>query len=259
MEKGVGPSLREARSRRRLSLQEVEAATKIRMRYLKALESEDWDELPGDVYARAFVRTYAAYLGLDADRLAEAMRRDRGAARPGERLPRMEPLPQRAARRRSGGPSVSPRLLAALVSVLVVAALIVVGVAGGGGSDDGSGHAQKATDKGHQRSEGKGERTAPADSGKRHELTLLARGEVWVCLLDARGQPLVDGEILAAGARVGPFRSGSFSAALGNGQVSMELDGKQTSVAPSNGPVGFSVNGAGAVSEIPEGERPTCT
>ena len=259
MEKGVGSSLREARSRRQLSLQEVEAATKIRMRYLKALESEDWDELPGDVYARAFVRTYAGYLGLDADRLAEAVRRDRDAARPGERLPRMEPLPQRVARRRSGGLGVSPRLLAVLVSVLVVAALIVVGVAGGGGSDNGSGHAQRATGKANHRGDGRGEGAATAGAAKGHELTLLAQGEVWVCLLDAQGRPLVDGEILAEGGRAGPFRSGSFTAALGNGQVSMELDGKQASIAPSNGPVGFSVSGAGAVSEIPEGERPTCT
>jgi hypothetical protein len=256
MEKGVGSSLREARSRRKLSLQEVEAATKIRARYLKALEAEAWDELPGDVYARAFVRTYAGYLGLDADRLAEAVRRDRGSARPGERLPRVEPLPRRAARGRR--PNVPPRLIAAVVSALVVAALIAVGVAGGG-SDGGSEPAQRAAGRGGDRGGGGKGGAAQAGAAKEHELTLRAKAEVWVCLLDGQGRPLLDGELLAAGERAGPFRSGSFTAALGNGQVSMEVDGKRASVAPSNSPVGFSVGRGGAVSEIPEGERPTCT
>ena len=59
--------------RRKIDLTEVEAATKIRVRYLRAIENEDWDLLPGDAYARGFVRTYAAYLGLDAERLADEL------------------------------------------------------------------------------------------------------------------------------------------------------------------------------------------
>lgn len=75
---GVGNKLREARTRRKLTLQDVEAATKIRGRYLQAIENEDWDQLPGDVYARAFIRTYGSLLGLDGERLAENQRRQRG-------------------------------------------------------------------------------------------------------------------------------------------------------------------------------------
>ena len=133
----VGKKLREARTRRKLSLPEVEAETKIRARYLQAIENEEWDQLPEDTYARAFIRTYGRFVGLDGDRLAEEQRRSRGAARPGERLPRVDPKPRPVARerrrRRSG---ITPRAMVVVVTALVVAALLAIGLATGGGSDD---------------------------------------------------------------------------------------------------------------------------
>lgn len=142
MDDGVGSKLRDARNRRKLSLQEAEEATKIRARYLQALENEDWDQLPGDTYARAFIRTYSALLGLDGDRLADEQRRERGASRPGERLPRVDPKPRKVTRRRPRGRGIPPRVLTALVLGLVVAALIAIGVFSGGGSEDGNGKAR---------------------------------------------------------------------------------------------------------------------
>jgi cytoskeleton protein RodZ len=139
----VGNKLREARARRKLSLAEVEAETKIRGRYLQAIENDEWDHLPGDTYARAFIRTYGRFLGLDGDRLAEEQRRSRGAARPGERLPRVDPRPRPVVRdRRRGRRRISPRLLVAAVTALVVAALLVIGLSTGGGSDAGNGKAK---------------------------------------------------------------------------------------------------------------------
>ena len=61
----IGNSLREARYRQQLELSEVEQATKIRSRYLKALEEEAFDALPAQTYVKGFLRTYADYLGLD--------------------------------------------------------------------------------------------------------------------------------------------------------------------------------------------------
>jgi cytoskeletal protein RodZ len=136
----VGKKLHQARTRKKLSLQQVEEATKIRGRYLQAIEDDEWDQLPGETYARAFVRTYGRFLGLDGERLAEEQRRSRGAARPGERLPRVDPRPRPVAPRRRGrGRKVSPRVLAVAVTALVVAALLVVGLSTGGGSGSGSG------------------------------------------------------------------------------------------------------------------------
>ncbi|HEX3236962.1 MAG TPA: helix-turn-helix domain-containing protein [Gaiellaceae bacterium] len=63
----IGNSLREARERQGLGYPEIELATKIRVKYIRALEEEDFTSLPGDAYIRGFLRTYAEYLGLDGD------------------------------------------------------------------------------------------------------------------------------------------------------------------------------------------------
>jgi cytoskeleton protein RodZ len=63
----IGASLREARVKRGLSPADVQKAIRIRGRYLQALEEERWELLPGDAYVKGFLRTYADYLGLDAN------------------------------------------------------------------------------------------------------------------------------------------------------------------------------------------------
>ena len=61
----IGSSLRDARIRQGLELNELEADTKIRAKYLRALEEEHFELLPGDAYIKGFLRTYAERLGLD--------------------------------------------------------------------------------------------------------------------------------------------------------------------------------------------------
>ncbi len=82
----IGQSLEKARNERGLTLEEVECATKIRKRYLVGLERGDYGELPGAVYARGFLKTYANYLGLDGEELSQELkvrkkpRRERGVS-----------------------------------------------------------------------------------------------------------------------------------------------------------------------------------
>jgi cytoskeleton protein RodZ len=63
----IGTTLREARVRRALTLQQVEEDTKIRVKYVQAMENEDWDIMPGVTYVKGFLRTYSTYLGLDPE------------------------------------------------------------------------------------------------------------------------------------------------------------------------------------------------
>ena len=63
----IGTTLREARVRRNLTLQQVEEDIKIRVKYVQAMENEDWDVMPGVTYVKGFLRTYATYLGLDPE------------------------------------------------------------------------------------------------------------------------------------------------------------------------------------------------
>jgi cytoskeleton protein RodZ len=252
---GIGATLREARARRKLDLTEVEAAIKIRVRYLQAIENEEWDALPGGAYTRGFIRTYAVYLGLDGDRLADDYRRSTMPAG-GERAPRrIEPVPATA---RGHRPRLSGRVLAVGVSLVLVALVVGIGLSGGS-DDDGGGSSGPAPASGggqQARQQDRTTTTAAARSGV--EVELAATAEVWVCLLDAREEPLVEGEILEEGAGVGPFRSKSFEIALGNGSVDMLVDGEPASVAESSSPVGYSVNSDGDLIALEEGERPDC-
>jgi cytoskeleton protein RodZ len=248
---GIGPTLREARNRRKVDLAEVEAAIKIRVRYLRAMENEEWDALPGGAYTRGFIRTYASHLGLDGDRLAEDYRR--ATAPPGgERVPsRVEPVPTGA---RAGRSKASSRLLVAAVCLVLVALAIGIGLAGGGG-DDSPGPSPAASD-------GKGERVRQdqAVNATRPGVTvrLEATAEVWVCLLGADERPLIDGQILAEGAAAGPFLSKGFEVALGNGSVTMLVDGEPAALEESSSPVGYRVDRSGELIALEEGERPDC-
>ncbi len=59
-------------------MREVEERTKIRARYIRALENEDWETLPAPAYVRGFLRTYGQLLGLDGEMLADEFRRRYG-------------------------------------------------------------------------------------------------------------------------------------------------------------------------------------
>lgn len=75
----LGARLREAREARGLTLAAAADGTRILPRYLQALEDGDYAQLPGDVYARGFIRNYAQFLELPADDLMQLYRRERGA------------------------------------------------------------------------------------------------------------------------------------------------------------------------------------
>jgi cytoskeletal protein RodZ len=70
----IGETLRERRMALKVDIQEVEEATKIRAKYLRALENGEYGLLPGSAYVKSFLRTYADYLGLDSRDLVDRYR-----------------------------------------------------------------------------------------------------------------------------------------------------------------------------------------
>ena len=64
---GFGDHLRREREMRSVSLDEIASATRIQVKFLAAMEAEQWDRLPGGVFNRGFVRAVAHYLGLDEE------------------------------------------------------------------------------------------------------------------------------------------------------------------------------------------------
>lgn len=81
----LGDLLRQARERKGVTLEQVEAATRIRLKFLDALERGDYASLPGEVYVRGFVRSYASFLGLDPqEALSHHTPTSEGASAPAE-------------------------------------------------------------------------------------------------------------------------------------------------------------------------------
>jgi Helix-turn-helix domain len=111
----IGASLREARARRQLSYDQIEAETKIRAKYIRCMEDEQFDVLPSGTYVRGFLRTYADYLGLDGQLYVD------------EYSSRFGDLPdERITRRREGPP---PRRNESSNAVMIaLAGIVAVGV-----------------------------------------------------------------------------------------------------------------------------------
>ena len=120
----IGNSLREARLRQGLEIPRIEADTKIRGKYLRALEEEQFDVLPGDTYVKGFLRTYADYLGLDGQLYLDEFNSRFAAA---EEIPFAQSATPRKRRRRRVESNLVVVALAAIVAVTV---LVVVGLSG---------------------------------------------------------------------------------------------------------------------------------
>jgi hypothetical protein len=73
--KTVGSILKEARGAKNITLDQAEEATKIRLKFLRAIESDDYSSLPSLSYAKGFVKNYSEYLGLDSSRVLAFFRR----------------------------------------------------------------------------------------------------------------------------------------------------------------------------------------
>lgn len=240
--------------RHHTDLAEIEERTKIRVRYLRALENEEWDLLPGPTYTRSFIRTYASFLGLDGERLADDFRRlqeDHLAEPPAGREPRAKPPRPAAAPRR---PRLGAGFVAALIAVALLGVLLVLGLTGNSNTGNTAGPGNQA---GKHPGKAAKHRTAAPKPKPGVSIQLTATGEVWVCALAANGTPVVNGQILTTGTREGPFHSNKFDLRFGNGEVTLQVNGKLFPIASSSSPVDYQVTSDG-VRPLPTGSGPTC-
>ena len=175
----IGNSLREARVRQALDFPEIEQATKIRGKYLRALEDENFEQLPGQTYVKGFLRTYADYLGLEGQLYVDEYN-SRYVVGAGEEDP---PLRQRG----GGAMPRSTRLMSSAVlialTVIGVATALVIAAWKFGGAEDrgivdvGGGDGKPA--KKHPattRKRGAVDRDRRAARRPRHQGRLVARG-----------------------------------------------------------------------------------
>ena len=177
----IGNSLREARLRQGIDFSRVEADTKIRGKYLQALEAERFEVLPAETYVKGFLRAYAEYLGLDGQLYVDEYNSRFAAAE--------EPLVAASPPRRSRSrPSESSFVVVALAGIVAVTLLVVVAFAfnNGPGGDSAAdlGQRTKTTDDGAGgASSAPSGTTAEASAPKAKVAKLVlaaARGDCWV-------------------------------------------------------------------------------
>ena len=245
----IGDTLREARMRQRLDIADLEARTKIRAKYLRALENEEFGMLPGPTFVKTFLRTYAEALGLDPHVLVETYR---ASYEPRDEMEHLQPLgPAAGARDRRRPPRPrGPWLAIGVAIAAVVAALIVIGLVG---NDDegGDGQAAKTTTT-QAKKQAKPKRRREPPPPTRVVLRVTPTVPTYVCVDTGQGTPVqFDGIIQDAQT----FRGKRLRVNLGKTSVELRKNGKVVDVPPGPDPVGFDFTPRSTKS-LPVGERP---
>ena len=250
----IGETLREARMRAKIDVSEVEATTKIRAKYLRALENEEWGLLPGPTFVRSFLRTYADYLGLDSKLLVEEYRLRHEHPSELDLAPIAPNLgPERRAARISP-PRLSRGWIIGLSVVAIIALLIVIGSVGGGKSEQGKVATQSTTRK------AKPVRPTPAAAPRPTvvRLKLLPIDPVYVCLVDSGGKRLIDGQTLDPSSSTPTYKAKRFSVLFGHGPQEMRVNGKTVQIRGSSDPIGFDITPTSR-RELSQARLPTCS
>src|SRR5260370_30787221 len=194
----IGAMLREARMRERIDISEIEAQTKIRAKYLRALENEEWDLLPGSTYVKTFLRTYAEALGLDGRLLVEEYKLNH--ERPSEL--ELQPIVPSSSRDRDRRRSARPRLPRGMTAILVVVGLLVVvailGIIGGGSSSK-KPKPNPVAAPGQKQTTSTPAAAPVAAVPTRLSLQLIPTGVGYVCMVGSNGQKILNGATLSPG------------------------------------------------------------
>ena len=255
----IGQTLRESRMRARIDISELEAETKIRAKYLRALENEEWDLLPGPTYVKSFLRSYADALGLDGRMLVEEYKLRHERLSEGELQP-ISPRSQRDRQRRRSqrrGSAARRDVVVAIVVLAVFGGLIAIGQIGGDSNDDGSAAPPKPkTTAASATTKKKAAATPRKRKPQRVTLTLSATAPVYVCLR-AGQKILVPAQTLAAGTKKGPYKAKRVAMTFGNENVRMRVNGKLLKVPPSSSAIGYAVDRDGR-HKLAAGKLPTC-
>ena len=243
--------------RQKLDIADVEERTKIRAKYLRALENEEFGLLPGATFVKTFLRTYAEELGLDPHVLLEEYRASYEPRDEGEVAPLGPPAASRRGRERApryGGPrhgGGAPRgILFAVVVAAVLVFLLVLGLVSGG-DDGGSQSASKTTttERKEPRKKHKKKKPPPPSTVR---LRIKPEIPTYACVDTGAGTAIVYQGILQ---QAQTFRGKRLRVNLGKSSARMVVNGKAVSVEPTPNPVGYEFTPT-KTTPLPLGQRP---
>ncbi len=250
--------------RAHIDIGEVEARTKIRAKYLRAIENEEWDLLPGPVYVKSFLRTYGDYLGLDTRLLIDEYKRR--YERPADHDSHPIAAIIRERERDARGPLMPSWAIVGAVLVVVAAALFVVGELTSGNNNKSAPPIPTAQ---HHVIHHKPKRPSHAvttlpttptttTSPAMATLKLVPTAPVYVCVVgvvNGVDKTLIDRVTYSVGDTIPEATASKLLITLGNDSVQMVADGKPWTVAPASGGIFLQVLPTG-VSTLTSG--PTC-
>jgi cytoskeleton protein RodZ len=248
----IGERLREARMRQKVDIAEVERSTKIRAKYLRALENEEFGLLPGSTFVKTFLRTYAEYLGLDAQLLVEEYRAQHEPRGEGEIAPLApQTRRQRERRPRGGGGGGSPGVGTALIVVVAVILVIfaILGLTGGDTGDESGAGQTTATTPAAKKPKPKKKR-APAPTSV--TLKVAPAEPTYVCLDRGTGTPVTFEGVLS---KPQTFKGKHVRLNSGRASVTLTVNGKKVSVPKSSDPIGYDITPK-RTRPLPSGQRP---
>jgi len=241
----IGSALREARERKGLSFPQVEEDTKIRARYVRALEEEDFGVLPGATYTKGFLRAYADYLGLDGHLFIDEFNsRYHDPRREDDR-----PIYPPSHRRVGGHRRETSIVLIALAAIVAIASMVFLSVGAGGtnhvdlptppppttstGGGPSSTHAQKTTPAKHHHAH---------HAARTYRVLLSASGDSWIyahkgtpagpAAISVRGTDL-SAYLMHAGETAEIHATGPIAITIGApGSVTVSIDGHTRPLPP---------------------------
>jgi hypothetical protein len=271
----IGATLREARMRERIDVSEIEAQTKIRAKYLRALENEEWDLLPGPTFVKSFLRTYAQALGLDGRALVEeykltyespgeGLEPERRTGRAGPDQPVQPgqaagPAPPRRQRPRAAAiprPGPSRAYMAAVSAAVVAIALLLYALVSGGGSKSPTHPAASTPRDGAARGRHPPHRPATVPTADLASVRFEPTAEVYVCLI-GDGRRRIPGTILTPATPTPTYHAHRFELTLGNNRLTLTVNGAPYTVPASATAIGYTITRAG-VTPLAAAEAPTC-
>src|SRR5947209_458211 len=215
--------------RERIDISEVEAQTKIRAKYLRAIENEEWDLLPGPVYAKSFLRTYGDFLGLDSRMLIDEFKRRYESPADHEIRPATTIARERERRRRTPRfPSWAPIVL---VVVVILGVLYAVGSATQGGSGPTTAHRPP---RHHPHRHGSTAPKVPTVAKPANvTLQLVPTSTVYVCLVNGSGAKLINERTFTTADKIPTETAPELLLTLGNNAVHINVNGKPMPVPAS--------------------------
>jgi cytoskeletal protein RodZ len=245
----IGERLREARMRQKIDIAEVESSTKIRAKYLRALENDEFGLLPGSTFVKTFLRTYAEYLGLDATLLVEEYRvhyEPRGESEP---MQHFAPPPRQRRTPRYGGGPPGP---GTAVVVLVLAILVIFAVLGltSGGKKKSASSPPNAAKKPAAKT------TTPAAAAPPKPTRVKVRvvptiGTTYVCVDNGKGTKIFEGILSTAQT----FRGRRLRFNIGRTAVKITANGRRVKIPTAPISLGYEFTPR-RTKVLPVGQRP---